>query len=163
MIDGARVIVGVDGSYSSLAVVHRAVQEARKRDALLVPVIAWMASDGDSLRPLSELEYAARQRLDTAFELTFDGYPEGVRIQPRVLRAEPGRALVTTADQPDDLLIVGSGRHARLQHVVHGTVARYCWAHAACEVLIVPPAELPERPQPIGAGGHCHAGIGYLN
>lgn len=164
MSESPRVIVGVDGSHSSPGVVRRAVHEARRRDALLVPVIAWTASDGDDLRPLPELEHAARRRLDTAFELAFDGFPEGVRVHPLVLRAEAGQALVATADRRDDLLVVGSGRRG-------GPVTRHCWDQAVCEVLIVPPsapeavpeAAPEEAAEPVGAGAHCHAGIGYLD
>lgn len=163
MSDSARVIVGVDGSHSSLGVVHRAAQEARRRDALLIPVIAWTAPDGGSPRPYSELEHAARRRLDTTFELAFDGIPVGIRVQPVVLRAEPGLALVTTADQPGDLLVVGSNRHAGRRPDAHGSVTRYCWARATCEMLIVPPTPLPEQLELVNAPVHCHAGIGYLD
>jgi len=169
MSESARVIVGVDGSHHSPGVVQRAVYEARKRDALILPVIAWTASDDDGLRPFSELAYAARRRLDATFELAFDGFPEDVRIHPLVLRAEPGPALVSTADRRDDLLVVGGGRHAMRPRSAHGPVTGYCWANAVCEVLIVPPftlperPERPERPEPGGVGAHCHAGIGYLD
>ncbi|MHA6758106.1 universal stress protein [Streptacidiphilus sp. PAMC 29251] len=180
MIEGSRVVVGVDGSLSSLAAVRRAAVEARRRDAVLVPLAAWMACDGDSLRPLSELEYAARVRLDSVVELAFDGLPQGLRIQPRVVRAEAGRALVAAADRSSDLLVVGSRRHRGQQGVLHGSVARYCWARGACEVLIVPSSGELWPPVPvaaesdtavlssadvvrIGASARCHAGAGYLN
>ncbi|MBC3840104.1 universal stress protein [Streptacidiphilus sp. 4-A2] len=166
MMESARVIVGVDGSHSSLGVVRRAAVEARKRDALLVPVIAWRASDDEALRPFSELRHSARGRLDTVLELAFDGLPTGVRTQPLVLRGEPGRALVATADRGDDLLVVGSGRPGPARQIVHGPVTRHCWTHAVCEVLIVPRAtpvlpagfDLAAEPVP-----HCHAGFAYEN
>lgn len=59
--------------------------------------------------------------------------------------------------------------------VVHGSVTRHCWTHAACEVLIVPRSPSPQLldpalldPQlldegPRDSGPHCHAGVGYLN
>lgn len=170
MIEGARVVVGVDGSLSSLTAVRRAAAEARRRDALLVPVAAWMACDGDSLRPLSELEYAARVRLESVVELAFDGIPQGLRIHPRVVRSEAGRALVATADRSTDLLVVGSGRHGGQQGLLHGSVARYCWARAACEVLIVPSSGELQEPAAedfdvdrTSTAVHCHAGVGYWN
>ncbi|MDH6128788.1 universal stress protein [Kitasatospora sp. GP82] len=142
MIESTRVIVGVNGSLSSLAAVHRAVEEAARRNAVLVPVVAWSATEGERLRPLSELEHAARRLMDTVFEQAFGGYPDGVVIRPIVVRAEPGPALVAVADRPTDLLVLGTGRRSRLQHVIHGSVTRYCRAHAVCEILAVSPSEL---------------------
>ena len=185
MNQGGRVIVGVDGSLSSLAALQRGLAEARSRDALLVPVTAWMACDGDSLRPLSELEYAARLRLDSIVEMALDGVgvAQGVRVQPRTVRSEAGRALVALADRPLDLLVVGGGRRSGTRNggVLHGPVARYCWARAECEVIIVPANHAQEitatgtpqatlstsgeRDENNGQGEtvHCHAGVGYLN
>ncbi|WP_371494911.1 universal stress protein [Kitasatospora sp. NBC_00374] len=144
MIEGIRVVVGVNGSLSSLAAVYRAVEEAGRRDAVLVPVIAWSDTGGDHLRPLSELEHAARKRLDTVFEQAFGGYPHDIVIRPLVVRAEAGRALVAAADRPTDLLVLGSGHRGRLQHALHGSVARHCRTHAVCDVLVVSPSELLE-------------------
>ncbi|GAB2728388.1 universal stress protein [Kitasatospora kifunensis] len=146
MVDQGRVIVGVSGSVSSLAAVHRAVREAQYRDAELVPVAAWLPSD-ELLRPLSELEHAARRRLDVIFEQAFGGYPAGLLLRPRVVRAEAGPALLAAADRPDDLLVVGAGRPGRPPAggpftLRHGSVARYCHAHARCEVLVVPASDL---------------------
>lgn len=144
MVEGARVIVGVNGSLSSLAALYRAVEEAGRRQAQLVPVLAWSSGDHDRLRPLSELEHAARKRLDTVFEQAFGSYPGDLVIHPVVVRADAGRALVATADRPTDLLVLGTGHHGRLQHVLHGSVTRYCRAHARCEVVAVSPSELLE-------------------
>ncbi|GAA4991132.1 universal stress protein [Kitasatospora paranensis] len=144
MNEGVRVVVGVNGSLSSLAAVYRAVDEAGRRGATLVPVIAWSDADDRGLRPASELEHAASRRLDTVFEQAFGGYPNDLVIRPLVVRSDPGRALVAAADRPTDLLVVGSGRHGRLHHALHGSVPRHCRAHAACEVLVVSPSALLE-------------------
>ncbi|MER5864962.1 universal stress protein [Kitasatospora sp. NPDC002040] len=142
---GTRVIVGVSGTLSGLAALYRAVDEARERNALLVPLVAWEPSQSDGLRPLSELEHAASRRMDTAFEQTFAGYPEGIRIHPVVVRGDAGPALVAAADRPDDLLVVGAGGHRRLQHVLHGSVTRHCKAHARCRVVVASPSRLLEH------------------
>ncbi|MEU1628011.1 universal stress protein [Streptomyces sp. NPDC020096] len=149
MAEGTRVIVGVSGTLSGLAALHRAVDEARRRDALLVPVHAWAPVGGEAVYRsspcpplLREWENAAGRRLDTAFEQAFGGYPEGLRIHARVVRGDIGEALVHTADRPDDLLVVGTGRRGQLRRLFHGSVSRYCLARARCTVLAVPPSEL---------------------
>ncbi|KJK59303.1 universal stress protein [Saccharothrix sp. ST-888] len=144
MIESARVIVGVNGSLSSLAAVHRAVEEAARRNAVLVPVAAWNPTEAERLRPLPELEHAAHRMMDTVFEQAFGGYPDGVLIRPVVVRSEPGPALVAAADRPTDLLVLGAGRRSRLQHVMHGSVARYCRSRARCRIVVVSPSELLE-------------------
>ncbi|MFJ6140465.1 universal stress protein [Kitasatospora sp. NPDC092286] len=161
MADPTRVIVGLNGSLSSLAALYRAVGEAARRGAALVPVAAWTPADGGGLRPLSELEHPARRRLDTAFEQTFGGYPADLVIRPLVVRGDAGPALVAAVTGPDDLLVVGTGGHGRLDRLLHGSVTRHCRGHAACRVVAVPPSELLERleftarsgaPLPLAAG-----------
>ncbi|MFI6848947.1 universal stress protein [Kitasatospora sp. NBC_00085] len=149
MTEDTRVIVGVSGSLGNLAALHRAMEEAVLRDAVLVPVITWTPVGGEPAYrahpcpPLAKLwAQAAGERLDTAFEQAFGGYPTGVRIEPLVLRAEAGRALVEVANRPDDLLVVGTGRSGLLPRILRPSVSRYCQAHAACTVITVPPSEL---------------------
>jgi nucleotide-binding universal stress UspA family protein len=150
MAENRRVVVGVSGSLSSLAALHHAVAEARRLDAVLVPVLAWHPVGGElayrqhPCPPLLRVwQQSAAERLDTAFEQCFDGYPTGMRIQPTVVRDDrPGRALVEIADQPGDLLVVGAGRRGRLTRLFHGAVGRYCAAHARCAVTAVPPSDL---------------------
>lgn len=152
MAENDRVIVGVSGSLGSLAALRRAVAEARRLDAVLVPVLAWHPVGGEfayrshPCPPLLAVwERAARKRLDTAFEQCLGGYPAGLRIHPVVVRDEqPGHALVQMADRADDMLIVGAGRRGRVARLFHGSVSRHCLAHARCAVTAVPPSELQE-------------------
>ncbi|GAA1990264.1 universal stress protein [Kitasatospora viridis] len=155
MTAGVRVVVGVGSSLSALAAVHRAVREARMRHAVLVPVVAWQPGD-EPLRPLSELAHAARQRLDTAFEQAFGGWPDDLLLHPEVVRADPGQALVAAADRPSDLLVVGAGRPGRA-----ASVARYCRARAGCPVLVVPAGDLLDEPDSGIAPAHCRMGLAY--
>ncbi|WP_380282196.1 universal stress protein [Kitasatospora purpeofusca] len=165
MTGTTRVIVGLSGSLGSLAALYRAVAEAARREAVLVPVAAWSPSDGDQRgpRPLSELEHAARRRIDTAFEQAFGGYPADLVIHPLTVRGGAGAALVSAVTGPADRLVIGTGPRGRLDRLLHGSVLRYCRAHAPCPVVAVPPSELLDRlelsarsgaPLPLAAGHH---------
>ncbi|MGK4578947.1 universal stress protein [Kitasatospora sp. HPMI-4] len=149
MSDGARVIVGVSGSLNSMTALHRAVDEARARQAVLVPVLAWTPVGGERnyrAHPCPPLmrawEAAAGARLERAFEEAFGGFPVGVRVEPLVIRGEAGPALVEIADRPGDLLVISTGRRGVLKRLLRGSVGRYCLAHAGCPVMAVPPSAL---------------------
>jgi nucleotide-binding universal stress UspA family protein len=144
-----RVIAGVSGSLRSLGALRAAAAEARSAAAELLAVLAWAPAGGEIayLRapcpPLLRLwEQAAHQRMRDAFAEAFGGMPGGVTVRQMVVRAPPGPALVDLADQPDDRLVVGYGGRSRLGYAIHGSVTRYCMAHARCPVLAVPPPEL---------------------
>jgi hypothetical protein len=75
-----RVVVGVTGSDGSLAALSRAAEEARRRGAVLVPVLVWhpvggeMAYRSHPCRPLlRQWERAACDRLDAAVDRVFGG------------------------------------------------------------------------------------------
>ncbi|MFZ3495360.1 universal stress protein [Streptomyces sp. 5.8] len=79
-----------------------------------------------------------REVLDTAF----GGSPEGVTLAGLAVRGTPGAALVGTARDPGDLLVVGTGPRHPLLRALRPSVSRYCLAHAPCPVLAVPPGPL---------------------
>jgi nucleotide-binding universal stress UspA family protein len=144
-----RVVVGVSGSLRNLAALHRAVIEARRRDAELLAVLAWTPPGGETVYRrspcpplLAEWENSAAETLEQAFRNAFGGHPEDARLQLATVRGEAGAALTELADRPDDLLVIGAGRRGRLSRVFHGEVTRYCLAHARCDVLAVPPSDL---------------------
>ena len=147
-----RIIVGVHGSLGSLQALRYAADEARRREVPLLPVIAWVPPGGDLAERRHSSPYlrkiwldAARERLDAAFDDGLGGIPADVHLEPHVERGETGPVLVDVADQPDDLLIIGTGRRGLVRRMVRGKVARYCLAHANCPVLAVPPSALMDE------------------
>jgi nucleotide-binding universal stress UspA family protein len=147
-----RIIVGVHGSLGSLQALRYAADEARQRDVPLLAVTAWVPPGGDLAERRHSSPYlrkiwrdAAWERLWAAFDAGLGGVPADVRVEPQVARGETGPVLVDTADQPDDLLIIGTGRRAGLGRMLRHSVSRYCLAHARCPVLAVPPSALMDE------------------
>jgi len=147
-----RIIVGVHGSLGSLQALRYAADEARQRQVPLVAVTAWIPPGGDLAERRHSSPYlrkiwreAAWERLWSAFDTGLGGVPDDLHVEPQVARGDTGPVLVDTADQPDDLLIIGTGRRAGVGRVLHRSVSRYCVAHARCPVLAVPPSALMEE------------------
>jgi nucleotide-binding universal stress UspA family protein len=147
-----RIIVGVHGSLGSLQALRFAAAEARRRDVPLLPVIAWVPPGGDLAERRHSSPYlrkiwreAAWERMQAAFDDGLGGVPADLHVEPRVERGEPGPVLVDTANQPDDLIIIGTGRRSRLRRVFRSSVGRHCLAHAKCPVLAVPPSALMDE------------------
>ncbi|MFH8680823.1 universal stress protein [Streptomyces lydicus] len=146
---GRRVVAGVSGSLGSLAALHRAADEARAARGELRVVLAWEPPGGDIAHrggpcpaPMAAWRRMAQDRLLTALDTAFGNAGPGVPLEPLVVLATPGKALLMAADRPDDLLVVGAGSRGRLRRAVWPSVARYCIARACCPVLAVPPSPL---------------------
>ncbi|HXC82280.1 MAG TPA: universal stress protein [Trebonia sp.] len=147
-----RIVVGVHGTLGSLQALRWAAEEARERRVPLTPVIAWIPPGGDLAERRYPSEYlrrvwtdAARERLMAAFEAALGGIPDDVPLEPCVVRGETGPVLVDIADEPGDLLVIGTGRRSLLGRALHKSVGRYCLAHAKCPVLAVPPSALMDE------------------
>jgi nucleotide-binding universal stress UspA family protein len=145
----SRVIVGVSGSPGCLPAVRYAAEVASAYETPLVPVLAWQPPGGDlaershpspALRDL--WAEAASRRLQGTLMAAFGGLPPEIPIRSHIVRGEPGRSLVSTATEPGDLLVIGTGRRPGISRILHAGVGRYCLAHAACPVLAVPPSPL---------------------
>ena len=155
----ARVVVGVSGSPGSLVALRLAAVEARRRSAVLWPVLAWEPPGGElSARRsaaaavlVEDWERMARERLLDALRCVFGEDDAGLPLHAVIARGSPGRALVATADREDDLLVLGAGRRG-LAHraALWPSVGRYCLTHAGCPVLVLPPSPL----QPALAAAH---------
>lgn len=146
-----RILVGVHGSLGSLQALRFAAEEARRREARLVPVIAWVPPGGDLAerrQPVYSLRQiwreAARERLRDAFDQGLGGAPDDLAVEAMVVRGPAGPILVSAVTGPDDLLVVGTGRRGRLRYF-RRSVSRYCLSHAPCPVIAVPPSDLMQE------------------
>jgi nucleotide-binding universal stress UspA family protein len=146
-----RIVVGVHGSLGSLQALRFATEEARRREARLIPVIAWVPPGGDLAerrQPVYSLREmwreAAHGRLQDAFDRGLGGAPADLAVEPMVVRGPAGPVLVSAAAGLDDLLVVGTGRRGPLRHF-RRSVSRYCLGHAHCPVVAIPPSELMQE------------------
>jgi nucleotide-binding universal stress UspA family protein len=160
-----RVVVGITGSLANLAALHVAVAQARRSAAPLVAVHTWVPVGGEIAyrrgpcpQLLSVWRQQARDTLARAFADALGGVPTDLPVECLVLRGEAAATLVAVG-QPDDLLVIGSGRRGRLAAFRVGSVSRYCFSHAGCPVLAVPP---PAMIQDLGSRrrlGHLRNGV----
>lgn len=147
-----RIIVGVHGSLGSLQALRFAADEARQRSVPLLAVTAWVPPGGDMAERRHSSPYlrkiwrdAAWERLWAAFDAGLGGVPADLHVETQAVRGDTGPVLVEAAGQPDDLLIIGTGRRARFGRMMRRSVSRYCLAHARCPVLAVPPSALMDE------------------
>lgn len=156
------MIVGASGSPGSLCALRYAEVTARVHDAVLIPVIAWQPPGGDRadrVQPSGDLRREWRnlacRRLRDALVAVWGDVPDHSRVQPHVERGPAGWVLVSLADHPDDLLVVGVGRHGTLARMAFARVSRYCMARAQCPVVAVPP--------PVSARELGHGRLAWLS
>jgi nucleotide-binding universal stress UspA family protein len=147
-----RIVVGVHGSLGSLQALRWAAEEARERHVPLAPVIAWVPPGGDLAERSHPSPYlrkvwadAASAKLSAAFEEGLGGLPDDLCVRSLVARGDTGPVLVDVADQPGDLLVIGTGRRHPVSRALRRSVGRYCLAHATCPVLAVPPSALMDE------------------
>jgi len=144
-----RVIVGVNGSFANLEALRASVDYARHLGAELIAVRAWLPAGGEiayrrgPCPPLLELwRQRACDTLTTAFADALGGPPSDLSVRCVTGRGETGPVLVAAADQPHDLLVLGTGHLGLITRRRPGAISRYCLRRADCPVLIVPPPEI---------------------
>lgn len=131
------VVVGLDGSPSSIAALEWAMQYAERTGAEVLAVTAWHTPTNTMWAiDASDLQSSARQILDDALKAARAEHP-GLRISGSVeegLAAPVLLAAATTAD----LLVVGSRGHGAFTGMLLGSVSMHCVHHARCPVVVVP-------------------------
>jgi nucleotide-binding universal stress UspA family protein len=145
-----RIVVGVDGSDGSVVALRWALEEARYRNLPLLVVMAWQEPALTTI-PLYGIEPRFEEAQDAAAQRLLDVLrDEGVLDAPdvevltRVIHEAAGPALLMSADA-DDILVVGSRRHAYRPRMILGSVSRHCATHARCPVVVVP---IPQAESP---------------
>ncbi|GAA2787007.1 universal stress protein [Crossiella cryophila] len=144
------IVVGVDGSTESLRALGWSLEEADRRDADVVAVIAWVPNPvPSSATPFTvadpvdlgvDHEKLHRERLDEAILEVTGGGAHPVRTVVR--QGYAGDVLTEEAAQAD-LLVVGSHGHGRLYSAVLGSISTECIRKATCPVVVIPPKLVP--------------------
>ncbi len=144
----ATIVVGVDGSESSIHALEFALDEARVRSAEVKVVTAWhlpASAYNTGWVPLgvdpSDSEIIARNALRKSLDEA--GVAEsGVSVTPLVLQGPAADVLVAEA-RDADLLVVGSRGLGGFKGLLHGSASQQCAHHATCPGTTVPNGSRP--------------------
>jgi nucleotide-binding universal stress UspA family protein len=137
-----RIVVGVDGSPSSVAALRWAVAEAELSGDAVAAVIAWhcQAAGAYGWAPVliddgMNLEAFAEKTLTEAIHEAVR--PESaVTVESRVVEGYAPAVLVAESAHAD-LLVVGSRGHGTFTDALIGSVSQNCAHHAKCPVVII--------------------------
>jgi nucleotide-binding universal stress UspA family protein len=134
-----RIVVGVDGSGSSVRALNWAAQQAELTGAQLEVITTWEwpMSYGWAAPYVPDWDPSAdaRKVLTEAVELVRQAHP-GVTVDTNVAEGHPAPALVE-ASRGADLLVLGSRGHGEFVGMLLGSVSEHCVTNAHCPVLVV--------------------------
>ncbi|GAA4990399.1 universal stress protein [Kitasatospora paranensis] len=134
-----RIVVGVDGSPSSLDALRWAVEQARVRGAAVEVVACWQypVATGWTVPIAADEDLAglARKVLDDSIAAATEAH-HPVEIRPRVVEAGAAPGLLDAA-RGAELLVVGSRGHGGFTGALLGSVGQHCVQHAPCPVVVV--------------------------
>ena len=134
----ARIVVGVDGSRSSLNALDWAARQAELTNDQLDVVATWQwpSSYGWAVPTPDDYdpETALRREIEPGVDAVRAAHP-GITMEIRVIDGHPAPVLVE-ASKGAELLVVGSRGHGEFVGMLIGSVSEYCAAHAHCPVLV---------------------------
>ena len=137
--DDRRIVVGVDGSPSSMTALRWAILQAELTGCEVEAVIAWRLPSRYGFAAVTDratdFEGDARKVLADALNEASSVEPDVV-IRSSVVEGHPAEVLVRAA-RGADMLVVGSRGHGGFTGAVLGSVSQYCVHHAPCPVLVI--------------------------
>jgi nucleotide-binding universal stress UspA family protein len=142
----ARIVVGVDGSPSSISALRRGARIAAALGLPLEAVTAWYYPElfggsmggytGEGFIPDSaDLIEGAQAMLDEAVKAVF-GDDRPIWFTGSVLEGRAAQTLIKES-RGAEMLIVGSRGHGGFAGLLLGSVSQACVAHATCPVLVL--------------------------
>ena len=132
-----KIVVGIDGSASSISALQWAVGQAQLTGSVVQAVMAWqypravVPAEPEDLGPDAE----SRRALDGAIDAAFAGAAP-VEVTRIVEEGERGTTLVRRS-MDAALLVVGSRGRGALVGMLIGSVSQYCVTHAHCPVVVL--------------------------
>jgi nucleotide-binding universal stress UspA family protein len=141
----SEIVVGLDLSPASHAALAWAADQARTTGAdlravhaLLLPAAMLAMVGWTSVAP------PADDKVDKAYRDAVTALWETVQPEPgwrlEFYNAEPGSFLVAESNHAE-LLVIGTREHIGWGRVLNGSISHFCFRHATCPVVAVPPAE----------------------
>lgn len=132
-----RIVVGVDGSESSIDALRSAARIAAALECPLEAISVWayppiFEADAPVQRELKE---GAQRTVDAAGVAVF-GTELPVWFTASTRRGAPTRALIEESDGAE-MLVLGSRGHGGFVGMLLGSVSTACVQHARCPVLVV--------------------------
>jgi nucleotide-binding universal stress UspA family protein len=134
-----RIVVGVDGSQSSLAALRWAVRQAELTGAPLEIVSAWewpVSYSGweTPLPPDYDPADEARRQLDRTVSavLTPD---DAIEVRRSVVEGHAAPVLEALS-KTADLVVVGNHGHGEFVRMLLGSVSEHCVTHCHCPVVV---------------------------
>ncbi|WP_326834935.1 universal stress protein [Amycolatopsis rhabdoformis] len=134
------VVVGVDGSETSLGALAAAFDEAARRRTPLVAVHSWFDSDYllVARHGALERELEAQEQTQVLVE-SLEGWQEkypGVAVQRVAVRDQPRHQLLDWSRKAQ-LVVVGSRGRGGFTGLVLGSTSQALIQHASCPVMVV--------------------------
>jgi nucleotide-binding universal stress UspA family protein len=136
---GGRIVVGIDGSASSIGALRRAAHIAEALDCSLVAVTAWQFPQswpGYNMSGWSHEEDAKAIAAQAADEVFGAQHPEWFSVVIR--NGSPARQLLDESGGAE-MLVVGSRGLGGFTGPPLGSVSSACAAHATVPVLVMHP------------------------
>lgn len=140
-----RIVVGVDGSDSSIEALGWAVRQAELTQGVVEAVTAWdlPSSHGGAIvgvmppanRDATAQESETHRQLKEVVEKTV-GSPPPVAVRTEVRYGSAAGVLIDAA-RDASLLVVGSRGLGAFSRLLLGSVAQHCTQHATCPVVVI--------------------------
>ena len=143
-----RIVVGVDGSQSSVAALRWAARQAELTHAPLEIVSAWGWPTGYSgwetpPPPDHDPAEEARRQLDKAVAAVLT--PRfAIQVRRSVIEGHAAPVLEALS-KAADLVVVGSHGHGELAGMLLGSVSQHCVTHCQCPVVVIRAPHSAER------------------
>ncbi|WP_343320138.1 universal stress protein [Arthrobacter sp. TMP15] len=150
----AVIVVGVDGSDSSVEALRKAVWLAQHLDAQVKALACWNYPNAYVV-PYAlgnfDFEGAAQEVLDSAVERAF-GLDWPRQLSAHLVQGS-ARSVLIDASEDATILVLGRRGFGGFKGLLMGSVSSACTAHAHCPVMIVNPPPDP----PLGSAPEAFA------
>ena len=141
------IVVGADGSESSLDALHWAVDEGRRRSCPVKAVLAWtLPYPVPTFGRFSDPEWLQREAEELLENLLRKELADAAHVQiDRQVEEGPAARVLLDAARDASMVVVGSRGHGGFTGLLLGSVSQQLVHHAACPVVVIPPRAPTER------------------